>query len=166
MKMEINGALLKFQGILDERTDVSLIAGAVQEILSSTSNAKVVLDFQGVRRANSLGIVQWSKFIHTVDCALEYRNVPTWLVEQLNLKIIALGANATVTSVLAPFYCGEDGRHEVHCLQVGQDIPILGDYSNFVIERVSEKGNKLEADFEPKEYFAFLTWLSQSVRAA
>jgi hypothetical protein len=116
----------------------------------------LVLDFLEVRRANSLGIIRWSKFVRSIKGPLEYRNVPMWLVEQLNLRIIALGQDAYVSSIMAPFYCGLDGTHEVHCLQIGQDLPILQDYSDFVIERVSKKGLKLEADFEPSEYFGFL----------
>jgi hypothetical protein len=114
------------------------------------------LDFRDVRRANSLGIIRWSKFVRSVKGPFEYRNVPTWLVEQINLRVIALGTDSRVSSIMAPFYCGADGSHEVHCLEIGRDVPVLDDYSNFNIERTSRKGLKLEADFEPKEYFGFL----------
>jgi hypothetical protein len=79
-----------------------------------------------------------------------------WLVEQFNFRMIRLSEGSRVSSIMAPFYCGADGTHEILRLEIGKDIPIMESYRDFTLERTSVTGRKLEPDFDPADYFSFL----------
>ena len=82
--------------------------------------------------------------------------MPLWLVEQFNISDF-LGKNTSVKSIEANFYCPQNDTHENIFLEIGKEIPVLESYDNFVININNKDGLKLEMDFEPTEYFYFIS---------
>jgi hypothetical protein len=156
MQSELNGVTIVFSGVLDEKSSMASVRGLVEKAMANSSDGFVRLDFGNVRRANSIGILAWAKFVDSTAFRFVYVNAPNWLVEQFNLCGL-LKADGKVESFQAPFYNSDNDKHEVVTLLVGKDVPIQDDYSSFEIVLAAADGTKLEADFEPAEYLSFLT---------
>lgn len=156
MEIEVINHTLRLVGIMDEQTSVAALCEAYKSAQVASQGNLVRCDFVGVRRANSLGMVRWNEFLSKIGEGIVYENAPQWLVEQFNFEVISLSNGSQVFSILAPFYCYLDGTHEVHCLEIGKDIPILDDYSQFRAHRTSRSGFILEPDFDSVEFLDFL----------
>ena len=79
-----------------------------------------------------------------------------WLVERFNSSDF-LSPNAKVQSLEADFYCPQNDTHERIILQIGKDVPILDNYNKFNLNLKNKAGIALEMDFEPSEYFYFIS---------
>ncbi len=156
MKASRVGNVVKLSGVIDEKVDLKNVASVIETTASETGMKAVKVDFSDVKRANSLGIIKWRILTEELSCGVIYENSPQWLVEQFNFEVIPILKGSLVASILAPFYCGEDGTHEMVRLEVGKDIPLMKDYSSLRLERPSKNGRMLEPDFEPSDYFEFL----------
>ncbi len=163
MQSELNASTVTFKGVLDEKSSIVSIRESVEKALANSADGSVRLDFGNVRRANSIGILAWAKFVDSSTFKFIYVNAPKWLVEQFNLCGL-LKIDSKVESFQAPFYCGEDDKHEVVTLVVGRDVPLQEDYSSFEIVCTGTDGSRLEADFEPAEYFCFLSRTIQTAK--
>jgi hypothetical protein len=155
MEFRLSGASIQFSGVLDERTSMTGVRDVVERALASSSDGVVSLNFGEVKRANSLGILAWAKFIEASDYRFSYVEAPEWLVEQFNLCGL-LKQGSSVESLQAPFYCPDDDSHETITLVIGRDVPIQSDYSTLEILRKTAEGLTLEPDFDPPEFLNFL----------
>lgn len=155
MELTLSGSTIVFSGVLDEKTSIATIRTYVEQALSQVADGVIFLNFGAVKRANSLGILAWAKFIEASPYRFAYVDTPEWLIEQFNLCGL-LKEGSRVESLQASFYCPENDSHRVLTLSVGKDIPVQDDYSDFEISRKTTEGLLLEADFEPAEYFNFL----------
>jgi hypothetical protein len=155
MQSEVSGSTVVFKGVLDEKSSMTSVKEVIEKAMVSSPEGAVRLDFGNVRRANSIGILAWAKFVDACSFKFVYVNAPKWLVEQFNLCGL-LKTDSKVESFQAPFYSGDLDKHEVLTLVVGRDVPVQSDYSSFEIVCTGTDGTRLEADFEPAEYFNFL----------
>jgi len=94
-----------------------------------------------------------------------YIKVPRWLVEQFNISDF-LNENCSVQSIEANFYCPQNDTHENVVLILNKDIPILEDYNDFKLVLKNKDGLDLEMDFEPSEYFYFISAAAQKLRGS
>jgi hypothetical protein len=156
MQSDLSGATIVFKGVLDENASMTSVRGLVEKALANSSDGAVRLDFGNVKRANSIGILAWAKFVDSTAFRFVYVNAPKWLVEQFNLCGL-LKTDGKVESFQAPFYNCDNDKHEDVTLVVGKDVPVQDDYSSFEIVCTAADGTKLEADFEPAEYLNFLS---------
>ncbi|KAB8028052.1 hypothetical protein [Fluviispira multicolorata] len=157
MEVVVNNTTVEFSGLLNEESSVDLIKqGLEQAIKNSAAKKEVNLDFSKVKRANSCGILAWYKILENFDCSFIYVNAPRWLVEQFNISDF-LSEKTTVSSIYANFYCPSNDTHEVLLLNIGKEIPILDNYDEFNLVLKNKEGFDLEIDFEPSEYFYFIS---------
>ncbi|WP_186647741.1 hypothetical protein [Fluviispira vulneris] len=157
MEVVVNNTTVEFSGLLNEESSVELIKqGLEQAVKNSASKKEVNLDFSKVKRANSCGILAWYKILDTFDCTFVYINAPRWLVEQFNISDF-LSDKTRVQSIYANFYCPSNDTHEVLLLTLGNEIPILDNYDEFNLVLKNKDGLDLEIDFEPSEYFYFIS---------
>jgi hypothetical protein len=152
MKPEILNGVIRFSGTLNEDSDFVLIRRFLEE-LNSTN---ISISFRAVQRANSCGIIAWFKLARELDLRVRYLETPVWLIEQFNMSPFFL-RNATVESFYAPFYEIESGGHEFKLLRVGIEVPILSNYSDFELDLQAAEFANIEADFQPEEYFFFIS---------
>jgi hypothetical protein len=152
MKPEILNGVIRFSGTLNEDSDFVLIRRFLEE-LNSTN---IAISFRNVQRANSCGIIAWFKLARELDLRVRYLETPVWLIEQFNMSPFFL-RNATVESFYAPFYEIESGGHEFKLLRVGIEVPILSNYSDFEFDLQAAEFANIEADFQPEEYFFFIS---------
>ena len=78
-----SGSVLVFNGVLDETVTAKFFGKALTEISES---AEYFFDFENVKRANSMGIWTYIKFINEITKPITYKNCPIWLVEQFNIN--------------------------------------------------------------------------------
>ena len=156
MDVTVKSNIIEFSGFLNE---FSPIETSIKDLILQTSlNSEpqsVTFDFCRVKRGNSCGVLCWFKLMDELTFSVKYINMPIWLVEQFNY-VERLPPNTSILSVQAPFYCPEEDNHENVVLVIGKDIPIQDDYENFTIFCMNQNGAKLEANFEPAEYFQFI----------
>jgi anti-anti-sigma regulatory factor len=156
MEVAVKNNTIEFSGILNEDSSIDKIKEGLQKALSNANNKSIFVDFSNVKRANSCGILAWYKILETLDGKFIYINVPLWLVEQFNISDF-LGENTDVKSIEANFYCPQNDSHENLFLEIGKDIPVLQDYSSYSMTLKNKDGMELEMDFEPNEYFYFIS---------
>jgi hypothetical protein len=156
MEFTIKNNTVEFGGCLDERSSLDQLLRGLQQAASGANGGKVRVDFSKVKKANSIGILSWAKVIDTAKMALVYVAAPEWLVEQFNLSDL-LRYGSVVESVQAPFYCADTDSREMVTLVIGKDIPLQKEYNSLQLQKQSQTGALLEADFEPYEYFHFIT---------
>ncbi|MES2614939.1 MAG: STAS domain-containing protein [Bdellovibrionota bacterium] len=156
MEVVVNNASVEFSGLLNEDSSPELIVQALQQAIRNTTDGIVYIDFSGVKRANSCGILTWYKALEMTRGEFVYVKVPRWLVEQFNISDF-LNENTSVQSIEANFYCPQNDTHESLLLVLGKDIPILENYDSFNLTLKNKDGLDLEMDFEPSEYFYFIS---------
>ena len=157
MEVVVNESIIEFSGLLNEESSVENIKKALEQAFNNSKDKIVCLDFSKVKRANSCGILAWYKLLGAFkDGICIYKNVPRWLVEQFNISDF-LSERTRVESIQANFYCPSNDTHETLLLTLGKEIPILDNYDNFNLVMKSKDGLDLEIDFEPNEYFYFIS---------
>jgi anti-anti-sigma regulatory factor len=156
MEAAVNKDTVEFSGLLNEDSAPQVIQNALSEALKNSADNTVYVNFSKVKRANSYGILTWYKMVESLSGKFVYINVPRWLVEQFNITDF-LSENSTVQSIEANFYCPQNDTNENMLLVLNKDIPILEDYSNFKLILKNKDGLDLEMDFEPSEYFYFIS---------
>ena len=156
MEAVVQNTTVEFSGLLNEDSSSQVIQNALKEALKNSTDKVIYIDFSRVKRANSCGILTWYKILESLQGTFIYIKVPRWLVEQFNISDF-LNDNATVQSIEANFYCPQNDTHENLLLTLGKDVPILEDYSDFSLSFKNKDGLPLEMDFEPTEYFFFIS---------
>lgn len=156
MNILVSGSTIEFSGLLNEESSVEAIDSALKQALDHSPTRVLRLDFSKVKRANSYGILTWYNTIENLEGVFIYFNTPRWLVEQFNISNF-LNSNSRVESIQAQFYCPQNDSHETVLLFLGSDLPIQNNYDNFKLNLKNKLGFELEMDFEPSEYFYFIT---------
>jgi hypothetical protein len=122
------------------------------------SNSKTVnIDLKDITTINSCGVREWVKWIDSIPkgTTIQYRNVPSAIIDQMNMIFGFLPENARVDSFFVPYYCES-------CLLV---TPLLiniqkdTDVTNLKIEDTisCQKCSKpAELDVLGAKYFKFL----------
>jgi hypothetical protein len=157
VQVKIKQHCVLFEGVLDESCPSETIELAMAPALAKLgADQKVQVDFSGVTRSNSVGLLNWFKVTQRFPAPIDYINAPIWLVEQFNF-VTTLNSKNTVTSFKAPFYCQAEDNYETITLEIGKDLQISESYTDVKFQINSKKGNLLEPDFDPEEYLYFLT---------
>lgn len=160
MTFKIDKGTLYFEGVLDETCSFKglqkELSNGLELKTSSDSADYVSIDLSGVKRANSTGIVVWLDFIKKTQAKFRYVKAPIWLVGQFNMIRGFFENGSYVESLQVPFYCSEEDLVEAVFLKIGEDIPILEDYTNFQLENRIIGGKEFEPDVEPNQYFSFI----------
>ena len=165
MEVAVNKNTVEFSGLLNEDSSSQGIQSALEEALKNSPESTVYIDFSKVKRANSCGILTWYKVLESLTGKFIYMKVPRWLVEQFNISDF-LNDSTTVESIEANFYCPQNDTHENILLVLGKEIPILEDYSEFTLVLKNKEGLALEMDFEPSEYFYFISASAQKFKGS
>lgn len=156
MEHKLEGDELKFIGVLDESTKpedlVSIIEAAHRQ-----ASGPLLFDLSEINRANSCGILTWLRILKNFDFEYFYTNTPLWLISQFNMIAEFFTSSAKVKSVQAHYYCGDRDSTIVRVLEIGKDVPILESYDDFDLPNVTVDGYEYEPDFDPAEYFAFVS---------
>jgi hypothetical protein len=156
MEFTIKDSTVEFGGYLDERSSLDVMLKGLQQAAAGAQGSKIRVDFSKVKKANSVGILSWAKVIDLAKMPLVYVAAPEWLVEQFNLSDL-LRYGSIVESVQAPFYCPDTDTREMVTLVIGKDVPVQKEYQSLQLQKQSPSGALLEADFEPYEYFHFIS---------
>ncbi len=140
------GQIIQLSGCLTERSDLSFLAGH--------AHGHLILDLGRIRRVNSSGVRLWLGTVRKLTEAgltMEFRRCAPCIVRQLNM-VSNFGGNATVRSVLAPYYCDACG-HEKEVL-----VELKGDKPPPVAEELpcAKCGGKMEFDDLIETYFDFM----------
>ena len=147
--------LLHLRGRVDERSDFSVANDAWSQDVK-----KVELHLKEVEYLNSLGIRMWIEWLDgfAPGAQLEYHEVPSMMVEQMNLIRGILRPGASLASFHADFYCEACDHDTTIVLKQGE---------GFVKDKVclpeevacSHCGNETYLDVVEEDYFGFLKHL-------
>ena len=157
MEVKVTNQTICFSGVLDEAVTVQFLEAQLIPLISKL-DAPFRVDFSSVQRSNSVGLLAWFRFVQSFQSTVLYVNTPVWMVEQFNFTDL-LNPKNTIHSFHAPFYCQESDQYETKILTVGKDIELTEDYSSISLEYSNPVGQVFEPDFEPSEYFHFLSRL-------
>ncbi len=146
----------QIKGNLDERINVSLLLEQLP--FQGVIRPPLEFDFGGVQRCNSAGLVEWLKYVQSINIPFMYSHCPPWMVGHFNsISQFFPHQIAGVESFYAPFYCEADNENKNILYVVGKDIKLEDDFSTLKIEPRTIDGKVFVADFEPSRYFQFLT---------
>ena len=152
MQAKISEGTVYFSDVLNEDTDFTTLLA----LLESSRQRTVRISFAAVERANSCGIIAWFRLVRDLELRVRYVESPVWLIEQLNMSPFFL-RKSVVESFYAPFFDPESRKQLLCLLTVGVDVPVLPSYENFEWHPQASAYALLEPDFEPEEYFRFIT---------
>jgi hypothetical protein len=138
------------------------VAGTINEdarfdTLDMSNSKTVNIDLKDIVAINSCGVREWVKWIDSIPkgTSIQYRNVPSAIIDQMNMIFGFLPENARVDSFFVPYYCES-------CLLV---TPLLiniqkdSDVSHLKIEDsipCQKCKNPAELDILGAKYFKFL----------
>lgn len=146
---------LTFEGAIDEDTEFPA--------LSLEAVKTVVIDLNGVRSINSVGIREWLAWIRPVAQTAEItlERCPKSMVLQFNMVDGFLPAGTKVTSFYVPYFCEKCDYEGSHLLTVGKDI--VNDPAGVRVEfdakaaaKCSDGACGIEMDVSEAKYFQFL----------
>ena len=159
MEGSCKDGVIHFDGTLTEDADWQRIESYMEtHSHEALKDGLVRLDMSKVSRANSCGLLEWTKLVQKLEIEVEFVNCPIWLITQINCSIEDfLMERSLVTSLIAPFYNVQKDEHVMVNLKIPADVPIKDDYEDFTLELSTDDGYALEPDFEADEYFYFLT---------
>ncbi len=159
---KINNLHIIFEGALDETIPDSFFSHLekqLHQVLNNDSqNKKIDVDFSNVVRGNSIGIINWLKFIKKLKLSCQYNNSPPWLVQSFSLMPDFFTQASRVKSILVPYYNAAENKSILRLFTIGKDIPSLKDNSEFQFPIHNEGGLDYEADVDPRKYLHFLSW--------
>ena len=62
-----------------------------------------------------------------------------------------------VSTVVLPFYSEDEDKEILRIFEIGKEIPILDDYSDFELDDVNQDGIVYSAEFDETMIFSFLS---------
>ena len=147
------GDTYEISGHMDEHTDFSPL------LADADGSGPLKLSFEGVTSMNSVGARALTLCMRELgQRAVELHQVPTFLVEQINVVPGLIGKRAkNVASLFAPYHCSgckltTDSlveRHEVHLSHRGTEAPV---------RRCERCGAAMKLRGEEEDLFLFLTY--------
>lgn len=162
MEMTVRNGCVTLLGRLDEADTKAKVVGALETARAQLSDpaAPVRVDFSGISFANSLGIREWCLCLEAFPHPITYVRAPCWLIEQMNIVQELLREDMDVESFFAPFFSEATDTTELKVLEVGTDVPLLDDYTDFEVPAKFLEGG-FTPDFDADSYFVFLTDLKR-----
>lgn len=164
---QTDGRVIKLSGVINESFTERSFEEAIKPLKDENSSSPVYLDLIDVQHSNSQGMLTWRMALMSASVPLVLQNIPVWLVEVFNMWPNYLsGIDVCVESIQASFYDPDTEQVKVCLLNIGKDIPILTDYSDYEYPEVQFNGRTLEPEFDPSVYFTFLTDLAPTNKAS
>jgi hypothetical protein len=157
MQMTILPNTMIFKGVLDEETTVGDFQSAFEKLKTLGITPPVSLDFSQVNYGNSVGLLGWLKFLAQTKNSFKYVNAPIWMINQFNTIKGYFENGSYVESVQAPYFCSKTQDSRSLTLVLGKDVPVLDNYTQYSAPNRSLDGKVFEVDFEPSQYFSFIS---------
>ncbi len=134
---------------------------ALAELVTSFESAAkegpaVVLNFEGLKRANSCGIATLIRAIEKAHTPVHFTRCPVWLVEQLNQIDEFFSLHVKILSVFAPYIEEKTKNYILKLIDIDPDF-LNHETIQSLDQCTDEQGNKLIADFDPADFFGFLS---------
>lgn len=154
---DVVGKKLKvtFEGSIDE--------GARLPELTTNGIEKIVIDLNGVRAINSIGIREWLTWIRPLAAKVEivFERCPKSIILQFNMVEGFLPKNASVNSFYVPFSCDKCGYEGSHLYNVGSEVQVANKTVHLTVDakalaRCSQNPCEIEMDVLEAKYFQFL----------
>ena len=140
---------ITISGPLDENSEFPEVPAA----------GKVVMDLEGVKYINSIGIKGWITWITPIaaQSSIEFVNCPKAIILQMNMVKNFLPTGAKVVSFYLPLFCEECDQEDKALLNLEQDVAIHGDDVKITAElpKCGEEKCEFEVDVILKKYFRF-----------
>lgn len=147
-------AVIALKGWMDERIETSGIRQILINLYKEKS--KVILDLGDLDRANSSGLRYLAILLQEFGARVGIQRLPAFFVELINVAAI-IPDNVDIISFHVPFYHPKTDHVEEICLEIGKDIPLKDNYEDFDCTSLVSPESGLIPDFEPQEFFTFLT---------
>ncbi len=154
---KLNGDTLNlvFEGAIDEDTDFPPV--------DLNSVKKVVIDLNGIRAINSVGIREWLAWIRPVAQAatITLERCPKSMVLQFNMVDGFLPPKAKVSSFYVPYFCEKCDFEGSHLFTMGKDVtngpngPVIN-FNAKAASSCSDAACGIELDVSEAKYFQFL----------
>jgi ABC-type transporter Mla MlaB component len=152
-------------GILDETVNHQKILAQFNDYFKA-KNEPITVDMSKVQRANSIGIVEWLRFVTQSNAQLKYVKSPVWLVNQFNLIAGFFENKSFVESIDVPYFCPDSNFTKIVTLNLGSEIPINNSYIGFYLENKVFDGKEFEPDIVTEQYLSFITHHAQQFKQA
>ncbi len=153
VKWTVSG--VQISGSLDDRVSRDDLA---QLIPADRLRGPFAIDVEGIKRGNSVGMLEWERFAKSLKVPHYYKNVQFWLVNYFNvISNFFENEEVAVHSFFAPFICEADESSENILLVVGKNLPLMEKYDKFTFEDLKIGNKTFVPDFDPSRYFNFLT---------
>lgn len=152
LESQLNGNVLSLMGNIDEEAQFPAV--------NASAGSEMVLDLNGVKSINSVGIRTWLGWITPLSEQIKFvfDKVPHAVVLQINMIEGFLPKTATVRSFYTPIYSEEEDEEDQILLTVGSDIiPGPGGAELKVDLQALKGGSDWELDVVEKTYFKFLS---------
>lgn len=123
--------------------------------VSLPSSAKTFINLAGLRSINSLGIREWSQFIHMLSQQTQVflEECSVVFIDQANI-VPQIAANCSIVSFYAPYFCPQCNS-ELNC-----KLTFAGHKKRLSERRapqiIHSCGNELEFDALEESFFGFL----------
>ena len=153
----------KISASLNGDTSTILIIGRIDEDsldelikLQDTLGSKVIIDFGGVTKINSIGIRDWVKFIRLINAkhTISFIRCPDEIVGSIAM-VRQFAEKATVQSLNRTYTCEQCDLDSIHTLERGKHFDSTGKVGSFV-NNCTQCSAQLTAVTPDDEYFIFL----------
>lgn len=162
LHIHVDGQNVKLAGSLTEAMSQSNLEAAIRQ--ASENNPLLQFDFEGLERANSVGLRIWLDVVRDNQLRGWYIRVPEWFVDHFNcVDELLNGGKILVKSVFAPYTRRSDGTVSMRLLEIGKDVPLLASYENMILPGTPAD---LQPDFIPGDMFDFVSRFVDAYRGA
>jgi len=158
----IEEEVIFFEGDLNEHVSKGELAKCLDDLGDTPEIIEVKIDMFGLKSGNSMGLRSLYQFLATVEKVIEFRRVPSWLMEQFGMIRSFVDSSWKISSVVLPYYCAELNKDILEIFKVGTDIPILKSYEDYEPEPIHFEGHCYDADYDAESVFFVLTYLEFS----
>ena len=149
-----------FNGYIDEEAQFPSVEGV---------SGSVVIDLEGVKAINSVGIRSWLQWFQSFSgTEFTFLNCPKSVVMQMYMVEGFLPENSFVQSFKVPYYC-ESCDEEVDALfHFGKEVKLDGGSVkiDFDSSSICSDGSSAELDANESKYFRFLLKMNVKPAAA
>ncbi len=115
----------------------------------------VEMDLSQVKGINSIGIVEWKKWMNTVgEAPITFVNCPKFFIDRVNMVENFLPTQAVIVSFYVPYYSEDSGEEKFILFRDG--IEFKGRDMRVPLEVRDSQGQVMEMDVVESIYFKFL----------
>ncbi len=152
-KVEENPTLMHMtlDGSMDEYSDYPSLA--------DTKVASLTIDFSGIGRCNSMGVLKWARFLKSLPRTLSLRltRCSTVLIKQFNFFASFTDHPGLTIESFSARYCCPQCSTEKEKLLVASDVKAKGLESTAVGDQCEHCHVDMELEDRPDKAFLFLT---------